>query len=217
MVLFFAPLAIYLFNIDFYDHLYDQNSVYEELDRDDVLVMTNKIFGFFKNRNNLEGNIKYADMSRSSVAFFTENEISHMVDVKDLISKILLLFYGSLIVLIVLLALLVLLERKYKGRFRGTGIVFVISSSAVIFIFIVLYILSMNFSSLFDNFHLIFFPQGNFMFDSNSLLITLFPFNFFYQYFIRLAVSSIIFSFIFLFMGIVLLNVHKISQKRLAV
>ncbi len=65
MVLFFAPLAIYLFNIDFYDHLYDQNSVYEELDKDDVLVMTNKIFGFFKNLNNLEVDIKYADMSRS--------------------------------------------------------------------------------------------------------------------------------------------------------
>ena len=217
MILFFAPLAIYLFNIDFYDRLYDQNGVYEELNKDDVLIMTDKIFSFFRNRNNLEGNIKYADISRSSVAFFTENEISHMIDVKDLISKILLLFYGSLIALIALLALLVLFERKHIKRFRGTGIVFVISSSAVLFIFIILYILSMNFSSLFDNFHLIFFPQGNFMFDSNSLLITLFPFNFFYQYFIRLAVSSIIFSTIFLFIGIFLLNVHKISQKRLAV
>lgn len=179
--------------------------------------MTKEIFSFFKYQDELDGQIRYADVSRSSVAFFTENEISHMVDVRNLIFKILLLFYGSLLVLIVLLILLLILERKHARRLRGTGLVFVISSSAVLFIFIILYILSMNFSHLFDNFHLIFFPQGNFMFDSNSLLITLFPFNFFYQYFTRLVISSIVLSFIFLFIGIFLLNIHKIFQKRLAV
>ncbi|MCJ7472314.1 MAG: DUF1461 domain-containing protein [Actinobacteria bacterium] len=208
---------MYLFNIDFYDRLYDQNGVYEKLDKDGVLGMTKEIFSFFKYQDELDGQIRYADVSRSSVAFFTENEISHMVDVRNLIFKILLLFYGSLLVLIVLLILLLILERKHARRLRGTGLVFVISSSAVLFIFIILYILSMNFSHLFDNFHLIFFPQGNFMFDSNSLLITLFPFNFFYQYFTRLVISSIVLSFIFLFIGIFLLNIHKISQKRLAV
>ncbi len=179
--------------------------------------MTKEIFSFFKYQDELDGQIRYADVSRSSVAFFTENEISHMVDVRNLIFKILLLFYGSLLVLIVLLILLLILERKHARRLRGTGLVFVISSSAVLFIFIILYILSMNFSHLFDNFHLIFFPQGNFMFDSNSLLITLFPFNFFYQYFTRLVISSIVLSFIFLFIGIFILNIHNIFQKRLAV
>ena len=179
--------------------------------------MTKEIFSFFKYQDELDGQIRYADVSRSSVAFFTENEISHMVDVRNLIFKILLLFYGSLLVLIVLLILLLILERKHARRLRGTGLVLVISSSAVLFLFIILYILSMNFSHLFDNFHLIFFSQGNFMFDSNSLLITLFPFNFFYQYFTRLVISSIVLSFIFLFIGIFLLNIHKIFQKRLAV
>jgi len=217
IVLFFAPLAIYLFNIDFYDRLYDQNSVYEKLNKDDVLGMTKEIFNFFKYQDELDGQIRYADVSRSSVAFFTENEISHMVDVRDLIFKILLLFYISLTLLILLLTLLLILERKHIKRLKGTGLVFVISSSVVLFLFIILYILSMNFSQLFDNFHLLFFPQGNFMFDSNSLLITLFPFNFFYQYFIRLAIGSIFLSFIFLFIGILFLNIHKLFQKRLAV
>jgi len=216
-VLFFAPLAAYLFNIDFYDRLYDQNSVYEDLNKDDVLSMTKEILSFFKYQDELDGQIRYADVSRSSVAFFTENEISHMVDVRDLIFKILLLFYGSLIVFIILLTLLLFLERKHIKRLRGPGLVFVISSSIVLFVFIVLYILSMNFSHLFDNFHLIFFPQGNFMFDSNSLLITLFPFNFFYQYFTRLVIGSIVLSLIILFIGIFLLNIHKFLQKRLEV
>lgn len=178
--------------------------------------MTKEILSFFKFQDELDGQIRYTDLSRSSVAFFTENEISHMVDVRNLIFKILLLFYGSLIVLIVLLILLFLLERKHIKRFRGTGLVFLVSSSVVLFIFIILYILSMNFSHLFDNFHLLFFPQGNFMFESNSLLITLFPFNFFYQYFTRLVIGSIVLSLIFLFIGIFLLNINKFLQKRLA-
>ncbi len=140
-----------------------------------------------------------------------------MIDVRNLIFKILVLFYGSLIILIILLALGPLLERKLIRRFRGTGLVFVVSSSAVLFIFIILYILSINFSHLFNNFHLLFFPQGNFIFDSDSLLITLFPFNFFYQYFIRLVISSIVLSFIFLSTGIFFLNIHKFFQKRTAV
>jgi uncharacterized membrane protein len=214
-VLFFAPLGIYLFNIDFYDRLYDQNGVYEKLNKDEVLSMTKKIFSFFRYGDDLDGHIRYADESRSSVAFFTENEINHMVDVRNLIFKILILFYVSLVAVIVFIALLLLLERKHSKRFKGTGLVFVISSSVVLFLFIILYILSMNFSSLFDNFHLIFFPQGNFMFDANSLLITLFPFNFFYQYFTRLVTGSIILSFIFLFIGILLLNIHKFFRKRI--
>ncbi len=179
--------------------------------------MTKEIFSFFKYQDKLDGQIRYADVSRSSVAFFTENEISHMVDVRDLIFKILLLFYVSLTVLILLLTLLLVLERKHIKKLKGTGLVFVISSSVVLFIFMILYILSMNFSHLFDNFHLLFFPQGNFMFDSNSLLITLFPFNFFYQYFINLVIGSIVLSFIFLLIGILFLNIHKLFKKRMAV
>ena len=212
MVLFFAPLALYIFDINFYDGLYDQNGVYLTLEKDDTLGMTEKMFGFFKYQDDLDGHIRYADASRSSVAFFTENEISHMVDVRALLLKIFLLFYGSLIILIILLILLIL---KNPGkRLIGIGRVFVISSSVVLFIFILLYFLSMNFSHLFDNFHLIFFPQGNYMFSENSLLITLFPFNFFYQFFIRLVISSSILSSLFLLSGIIFLNTRKIFLKR---
>jgi uncharacterized membrane protein len=175
--------------------------------------MTKEIFNFFKHQGELDGHVRYTDLSRSSVAFFTEEEISHMVDVRGLIFRILLFFYVSLIVLVVLVLLLLILERKYSKRFRSTGLVFVVSSSAVLFMFIVLYILSLNFSSLFDNFHLIFFPQGNYMFDSNSLLITLFPFNFFYQYFTKIVIGSIVLSSMSLLIGIFLLNGKRIFKK----
>ena len=174
--------------------------------------MTEKIFGFFKYQDDLSGDLHYTDESRSSVAFFTENEISHMDDVRALLSKIFFLFCGSLIILIILL--IILTVNSPGRRFGAAGPVFVISSSSVLFIFTLLYFLSMNFSHLFDNFHLIFFPQGNYMFPENSLLITLFSFNFFYQFFIRLAISSIILSSIFFLTGIVFISISKIFLKR---
>lgn len=173
--------------------------------------MTEKMFEFFRYQDDLSGNIRYADTSRSSVAAFTEKEISHMDDVRALLLKILFLFCGSLIILIILL---ILAGKSSRGILRAAGRVSVISSSAVLFIFILLYFLSMNFSHLFDNFHLIFFPQGNYMFPENSLLITLFSFNFFYQFFIRLAISSLILSSLFLLMGIIFLNIYRIFLKR---
>ena len=189
VVLFFAPLCLYIFNLNFYDRLYDQNGVYLTLEKEGVLNMTEKMFEFFRYQDDLSGNIRYADASRSSVAAFTEKEISHMDDVRALLLKIFFLFCVSLIILVILL---ILARKSPGGILRAAGRVSVISSSAVLFIFILLYFLSINFSHLFDNFHLIFFPQGNYMFPENSLLITLFSFNFFYQFFIRLAISSLI-------------------------
>jgi hypothetical protein len=81
-----------------------------------------------------------------------------------------------------------LLDRK-QGL-KKTGLIFLWSSSFILFIFLVLLILSTNFYSLFDNFHVVFYPQGNYMFPEGSLLITMFPFGFFFQFFIRLAISS---------------------------
>lgn len=177
--------------------------------------MTKKVIEFFKYNDDLSGSVRYADTSLSSVAFFTDNEISHMVDVRSLITKIFILLASSFIILVILISILTF--KNSQKRFKNIGIVFITGSSIVIFLFILLFILSWNFSSLFDNFHLIFFPQGNYMFEAGSLLITLFPFNFFFQFFLRLVITSSILSAILLFTGIFLLNVHKIFKKKVAI
>ena len=163
--------------------------------------MTFKVFRFFQYRDSLDGQVRYADPTRSMVASFNDNEISHMEDVRDLLKNIFILFSVSIILFIALLLLIMLLDRK-QGL-KKIGLIFLWSSSFILFIFLVLLILSTNFYSLFDNFHVIFFPQGNYMFPEGSLLITMFPFGFFFQFFIRLAISSSALAAFMFILGII--------------
>jgi len=101
-----------------------------------------------------------------------------------------------------------------KKNLRKIGLVFLWSSAIVLFIFLILYILSSNFSYLFENFHTVFFPQGNYMFSEESLLITLFPFGFFYQYFIRLVISSSIIAILLVIIGTACIFIQKKKERR---
>lgn len=74
------------------------------------------------------------------------------------------------------------------------------SGALTIMIIAVLFILSLNFDYLFNAFHKTFFT-GNWEFPEDSLLIQLFPFGFFKNYFLRILINSIIFSIIFILAG----------------
>lgn len=148
----------------------------------------------------------------SSVGSFTDNEIGHMEDVRDLLKNIFIIFLASLAIFLVLFAILVLTDKK--RNLMKIGFICLWSSSIVLFIFIVFYILSTNFSYLFDRFHTILFPQGNYMFPEGSLLITLFPFGFFYQYFIRLVISSSAGALLLAIIGIICILIQKKQERR---
>ncbi len=210
-VIFFAPLGLHIFNADFYNKLYTENNVFEFLDNSDVQKITSDIFEFFKYRGDLRGDVRYSDPRISSVAFFTDNEISHMEDVRELLKNIFIIFLASLTVLAVLFIILVSTDKK--KNLRKIGFICLWSSSIVLFIFLLFYILSTNFSYLFNIFHTTFFPQGNFMFSEDSLLITLFPFGFFYQYFIRLIICSSAVALALIIAGIACIFVQNKIEK----
>ncbi|MCD4670598.1 MAG: DUF1461 domain-containing protein [Actinomycetia bacterium] len=211
MIIFFAPLGLYIFNADFYNKLYIENNVYESLKSDSVQKMTSDIFEFFQYRGDLRGDVRFADPLKSSTAFFTDSEISHMEDVRDLLKNIFILFLVSLAILAALFIILVSTDKK--KNLRKIGFLCLWSSSIVLFIFILFYILSTNFSYLFNSFHAVFFPQGNFMFPEGSLLITLSPFGFFYQFFIRLIISSSAAALVLLIAGIICISVQRKYER----
>lgn len=215
IIIIFTPLAYYVFNLDYYTNLYEKNGVFSVLDRDDVLNATINLFSFFKYgaeyKNNLfESDIRYADKSISSVAFFKPEEINHLDDVRKLLCKIFISYYLSIILIILLTILLI--EKNVFKFIKSIGYIFTASSSAVLFIMAALFIFGKNFWGLFENFHLIFFPQGNYIFSQDSLIITLFPFGFFGDFFIKLVTCSSILSVILLAAGIIGINLHKTSK-----
>lgn len=182
--------------------------MYEVLDRDDVKILTYNTFDFFKNRKefdqfNLKGDIE----------FFNQNEISHLEDVRLLIVRIFILLYISIFLFILFTALL-LFERNMVRFFKNFSTTVLVSSSFILGLLSILYFLGNNFFSLFENFHLVFFPQGNWQFPEGSLIITIFPFGFFYEFFFNLLMASFIISIVLFIAGITGLIVTK---KKLAV
>ena len=182
IVIIFAPLAYNLYNFNFYDRLYEKNGVYELIDRQDAVKLTESVFAFFKagtpfEKFELKGGLQY----------FNSSEISHLNDVRILLSRILLVFYISSILLI--LFALILIEKNWTAFIKNLGIIMAASSAFVLILLAALYVLASNFSHLFENFHYIFFPQGNWAFPEGSLIITIFPFGFFYDFFFNLVIS----------------------------
>ncbi len=212
VIILFSPLAFHIINYDYYQSLYENNGVFSVLNKADVLKLTGKIFDFFKFNGDLRASdpsiqVRFADETMSSVASFTRNEIGHLEDVRILLARIFILYFASIAVLIGLIVLLI--EKNSRNFFRKLGIIFIISSSSILFIFMILYFLLNNFTFLFDKFHVLFFPQGNFMFSRDSLIIMLFPFGFFNDFFMRLAAGSSIFAAVLLTAGIALLKIFK--------
>jgi len=229
IIILFTPLACHVCNRGYYENLYENNGVFSVLNKNDVMDATEKIFKFFKYElepKTLDYSIKirYSDESSNdnnsnisdnntvaAAASFRPDEISHLSDVRKLLLKIFILYFVSIILFVVITFLLV--EKNIKNFFRNLGIIFTISSSFMLLFIIALYFLGQNFPSLFENFHTLFFPQGNYAFSPGSLIITLFPYGFFYDFFARLIVCSSLLSIVLLASGIIGINLPKIKKN----
>lgn len=128
---------------------------------------------------------------------YTAAEVSHLADVKKVLEWADYYFIFLLAVEVFLLVMIYCLERKelWKAFFYG-GIV-----SSCVLVLILLWSL-IDFNSLFTLFHLVFFPQGNWMFAEGSKLITLFDYNFFFSLAAGIFVKAIIFSVLMVLVGL---------------
>lgn len=137
---------------------------------------------------------------------FTINEISHMRDVRflfNLFRTIFVLFISSLVAGLVYFVLekrklnqerlrkkenqKALKHLKTKESAFNKRVLFFVNSLksgsifSLAFLVLLVLLVLINFTASFDVFHRIFFPQGNWIFPYDSLLITLFPSNFFFS------------------------------------
>ena len=104
---------------------------------------------------------------------YTASEKSHLEDVKDVMTYADYLFYISLAIITLLLTYF----RKDKPELHR--LLRIGSISAIISLAGILLLVLLFFHQLFTAFHLLFFPQGNWTFPYNSLLIRTFPLQFF--------------------------------------
>lgn len=116
--------------------------------------------------------VRYLRASRDLDRTFTERELAHLEDVRDVFSLVFALRRAASIALGAVLALLILMpatRRRVPGYLMAAGLV----SAGLMGLLLVL--TAVNFDWLFTRFHTLFFAGASWLFPDGSQLIRLFP------------------------------------------
>ena len=161
-------LSFFLINvIGIFTYFWLNVNLYIKYSETSQITSTNMIdlqnaYDFLKNKVGLNNN-------------FTTLEASHLQDVKNIFSIVYYIFQISLI-LFVVITLFFIFSHQYNQIWKWLFIWSIISLSIVLLLLI---LTVSDFTSSFQVFHKIFFPQWNRTFAEDSRLITLFPESFF--------------------------------------
>jgi integral membrane protein (TIGR01906 family) len=128
---------------------------------------------------------------------YTDRELSHMLDVKNLVQSMFVAWW----ILLAAYLIIGLISWRMKGLKRylkaiSTGGWLTIGLIVAILIFVVI-----SFSSLFTDFHRIFFSGDSWLFLFSDTLIRLFPLQFWQDAFIWMGIFTILFALLLGFFG----------------
>lgn len=194
-----GSFSLMMYYKGFYLSEYQKNGVYDDLaERNQITQQEAMIYA-----NNVTDNIFDYFHSKSELNYFENDEKAHMKDVKAVISAVFFIYYSSAMLFIVCFVILFL---KFKndsiGFIKFLSKILLIGSIATLGLLIIILLMNIfYFNLIFNVFHQLFFPQGNWIFESTSLLITLFPQQFFFDITLRIFIYSIVQAAIFLLMG----------------
>jgi integral membrane protein (TIGR01906 family) len=200
-----------IFYKGFYLQEYDKTGVYDDLSQklsitrpEAAMVaknMTDNMFDFFHGTSELK--------------YFTPDEKSHMKDVKFLMSEMNFVYYTSAIFFILIFVLLYLQFKKDALAFidKLSKILYYGALACLVFLAAFFLICVFYFREFFITFHLIFFPQGNWAFDSSSLLLALFHEQFFFDITLRIFIIALIEAAVFFIIGLWLRKNVKLHKK----
>jgi len=169
IIIIFSPLFLLMNNMFLTYEFYKQNiQNSSKMIKNEYLFYTDRVIKYFFNNEN---SVTIKDETGANLNnFFTEEEILHMIDVKRIMRLVFILLIFALITTFALLK---------KIRFR-------IVSNSLIFSFILMSIIGtilyFNFERSFYVFHKILFRNQYWLLPENTMLIRMFPENFFYDY-----------------------------------
>ncbi|GEM_PF-4957953 len=143
--------------------------------------------------------ISYFNNAAELSSFYSFEEAGHLHDVKNLIHSFLLFLSFLFLVLMFLFCYFFSKKPELLSSF------FILSFFIATFIIFLFSFLSFfSFDLLFDKFHRLFFIHESWIFSADSLLIQLFPLEFFVDAFKRILAYFFFFSFSFFSLGILL-------------
>ncbi len=158
LLIILVPLIVYLmsFGILIYDSDF-YTGLTEEYSSLDASQMNKDMVEYFK-----------TGTGSSGFNGFSENELTHLEDVRVVINRLIVLL---MILVVLFLVMLRFVENKREVLFYGGVITVVIP---IIFL--------LPFDLLFEKMHGLFFASGTWIFSADALLVNLYPVNFFFSF-----------------------------------
>ena len=135
---------------------------------------------------------------------YTAKEYSHLEDVQDVMKGVKIVF---IVGLLLLFGLVVYSWKDRKRLLKYGGV------STVVFVGVVLMFSLVAFKYTFTFFHQIFFPQGNWQFAVDSLLIQTFPLEFFISISRNIFLLTLGLGILFIVISYLLKHDHKSKRS----
>ena len=188
-LVFCVSFAITFIDRGIYDRNFGKNGAYEKIGPG-VRDTTDSLISYLS---------KDADEADSApgLYIFTKAERDHLEDVHAIFKRFkyaAIISSAALLIIIMRMRANGVLSQGWQPMLKLAGI---IAASALALLFV----LSLNFDWFFTNFHYIFFPQGNWQFPADSLLITMFPADFFRSFVLKMFFHALVGSLILYFIG----------------
>ncbi len=162
-LIFLFSFSLYAFNLDFYREKFSEYGVYNEIPQADAL--NSKVINFITGKNNELPN------------GFNPRERQHLQDVRKVIGASKTIFYFSIILFTSLLIISIKKLNKKNSIMNFAGKVLVFGGVLAITIAgMILVMVYLDFSSVFESFHKLLFDAGTYTFDpSKEIIVRLYP------------------------------------------
>ena len=164
----------FLYDEDYYHKEFTKVGTYERVPNADKVL--DSILLFFK-----------GETDELAPGNFTSSETKHLYETKSIISSMALVWYVLVFVKVILFITLILTSRKAIN-----DVIHIALGAGTLSVAWPIMLSEIDFNYLFIAFHNLFFPGGGWMFPKSSLLIQLFPKEFFLDCVAQMALNSII-------------------------
>jgi len=193
-ILFIALATIFLFLISF-------NFV---LNFSEKTPAQEEVFAFLNDEPQEQKETREIEpIETKTLKSYTHQEIAHLDDVKSLMKKVDWFFY----LLIPLLTILFIRLRKEKEVLLDSFLT--IGKITIAFAALLRFLTLYFFEEAFVFFHLVFFPQGNWMFPVDSMLIQTFPLEFFINFTRNFLLTALLLGSLFILLPLFWRYVRK--------
>ncbi len=189
-----ANFRLLVYNEDFYRAELKRADSYSRYN--DAGIFTDKLLDYFKNKKAIPEELN-------------EREKKHMEDVKRIINLAIYALYFLIFTYILLLYFLFRLTKNIDSFFSYFSRAMLAGGLLLLFLMIISFIIFANFHPYFDRFHYIFFEEGTWNFPEGSILIRVYPEQFFYDGAQGMAVNSMLASLGIFFLSFCMMKGRK--------